>query len=579
MLRCALLLVVLSASSVAGAPIDLRFKDDHFLIRSLKDFPERKAIVIVFVDSGCPLAKRYFPTLQSLETTYRSKGVQFLAIHTDSTARLVEVAGLGLEHQLEFPIVRDIDGQCVAKLKVERTPEVVILDAEHKVRYQGRIDDQFRTSGSRNTPTRHDLREAIDDVLAGKEVRVPTTTVDGCLITKQESVNDPSITYSEHIAPIMNRYCVECHRADAVGPFVLTDFAAVKKRAKSIGEVVIDGQMPPWFGAPGHDHFANRRVPSASEREQVTKWVRSGMPEGDRSKLPKAPTFPDMRDGWQISKPDVILETQEFEIPAQGDVTYQYAVLPSVFFSESWLSEIQILPDNPRVVHHSNMAFASLSKQFDMSNFVTGYVPGGEPMELQNKVAYRLPKLSILALQIHFVTTGKPEKCKLRVGLKYANGEVRQQLRFLLFDPHRFQIPAHAPAHRVDAQYTLDCNAVGVGLFTHMHLRGKSMTFRATPPTGEKKTLLMIPNYDFEWQIPYVWEPEKHRFPKGTKIECSATYDNSAFNPFNPAPDKVVRYGDQTRDEMMNGFFFYVDADENLKLDIDGKTGQPKVKK
>jgi hypothetical protein len=112
-----------------------------------------------------------------------------------------------------------------------------------------------------------------------------------------------------------------------------------------------------------------------------------------------------------------------------------------------------------------------------------------------------------------------------------------------------------------------------------MHVRGKDMTFTAHRPDGRDETLLMIPNYNFDWQVPYRWETGKKRLPKGTRIDCVAHFDNSAFNPFNPDPKVAVRFGLQTYQEMMFGFFFYTAADEKLEMKIDPKTGVVKEKK
>ena len=175
-----------------------------------------------------------------------------------------------------------------------------------------------------------------------------------------------------------------------------------------------------------------------------------------------------------------------------------------------------------------------------------------------------------------YVTTGKPEKCRLSVGLKYASGKVDKHLHFLYVVDTRFAIPPGAPAHPVKSSRTLPCEAEGVGLFSHMHTRGRDMTFTAHYPDGKSETLLLIPNFNFDWQMPYIYAPGKRIFPKGTRIECVAHYDNSGFNPFNPDPKATVREGQQTFHEMMNGFFFYVDRGEKLGLDIDGKTGRVK---
>jgi hypothetical protein len=112
-----------------------------------------------------------------------------------------------------------------------------------------------------------------------------------------------------------------------------------------------------------------------------------------------------------------------------------------------------------------------------------------------------------------------------------------------------------------------------------MHVRGRDMTFRAHYPGGKSETLLLIPNYNFDWQTAYRWAPGKKRLPKGTRLEAVAHYDNSAFNPFNPNPRATIRFGQQTFHEMMNGFVFYMDAGEKLGLEIDGKTGRVKKTK
>ena len=107
-----------------------------------------------------------------------------------------------------------------------------------------------------------------------------------------------------------------------------------------------------------------------------------------------------------------------------------------------------------------------------------------------------------------------------------------------------------------------------------MHLRGKNTTFYAHYPDGRKETLLVIPNYSFDWQMPYLYPPGAKRLPAGTRIECVSQFDNSAFNPFNPDPAATVEYGPQTFHEMMDGYIFYLDEAESLNIAVDPKTGQ-----
>jgi Copper type II ascorbate-dependent monooxygenase, C-terminal domain len=284
-------------------------------------------------------------------------------------------------------------------------------------------------------------------------------------------------------------------------------------------------------------------------------------------------------DRWLIGKPDLELKAPQHDIPAAGLVDYKYITLPYLFLADTWMQGIQILPDNPRSVHHCNMAYLIATDKAKRPHFITGTVPGGEPMTLEHGVAFHIPRGSILILQIHYVTTGKPEKCQIAVGFKYAGGKVDKQLRHVVLNAKdRFAIPPGAPAFPIRDTRVLDCDAEGVGLFVHMHVRGRDMTFRATRPGAEAETLLLVPNYNFDWQMPYRWKPGAMVFPKGTRLEAVAHYDNSPFNPYNPDPTATVKYGQQTQDEMFNGYVFFTDANERLGLEVDPKSGRVKGK-
>ena len=567
---------------------NLTFKDIHYLPRSLDDFSNKKAFVLAFTTTSCPVVQRYLPVLKQLEKEYRGKGVQFLAINVGPDDTILELAAQAVRFEMEFPFVKDFDGGCVRTLGVQRTPEVAVLDGRRMLRYRGRIDDQYRLGGTRESAGHHDLKDALDAILAGKEVPTRETPVDGCLITASEArTPKTNVTFAENIAPILRERCQGCHRPDTSAPFSLITYKQVAAKADAIAEVVAEGRMPPWYASEEAGHFINRRTLSAEERDTLVDWVRAGKPLGDETKLPRTPLETKADGKWLIGKPDLILSAPKDDLPASGDIPYKYVPLPYtkglsmpyVFTEDTWMQGIQILPDNPRTVHHCNMLYMIPGEKAKKTNFITGTVPGGSPMILENQVGFLIPKGAILILQIHYVSTGKPEKCQINVGFRYARGVVEKRLRHTLMDDNSFAIPPGAPAHPVGSSRVLDCDAVGIALFVHMHVRGRDMTFRAHYPDGKSETLLVVPNYSFDWQIPYIWEPGKKRFPKGTKLEVVAHYDNSRFNPYNPDPNKTVKEGPQTRDEMLNGFFFYTDANEKLQLEIDPKTGRVRTEK
>lgn len=560
------------------------FKDIRFLPRTLSDLGEKKAFVIVFTTLDCPVVQRYLPRIKELEAKYRDQSVQFLALNVGPKDKLIEVAQQGLDFDLPFHIGKDFDGEAVAALGVQRTPEVVVLDGAGTLKYRGRIDSQYRLGGVKPDTGREDLKEAIEDVLAGRDVKVAETPVDGCRITP--AIVKPAaekVTYADHIDPLMRQYCQECHREGTTAPFTLLGYDDADANAEMIAEVVREQRMPPLYASEQHGHFSNRVEMKPEEIELVLAWVNSGREKGDLSKLPPPQEFADTE--WRIGEPDVIYTIpKKVKVPADGIVAYKYIFLPHVFKHDTWVQGIEILPGNPRILHHANLAAvkmgggkAGAGATDNEAAFITGYVPGGVPMVLDPGTAFKIPKGSVLVLQSHYVTTGKEgEEDETRVGLVYAKGTIQKEVKHFRVTTGKFAIPPGDAHHPVVAQRTLDCDATGLGMFVHMHVRGKDMTFRAHYPDGKTETILSVPNYNFDWQLAYRWPTEFARFPKGTKIECTAHYDNSPFNPYNPDPTATVREGQQTHEEMMYGFFFYMDDAEYLNIEVDPKTGEGK---
>ena len=240
---------------------NLTFKDIHYLTRSLDDFPKAKVFVVAFTSTSCPVVQRYLPVLRDLDKEFRGKDVQFLSVNEGADDSILAVASQAVQHDVPFPFVKDFDGSCAAALGVDRTAEVVVLDGKRNIRYRGRIDDQHRLGGTRATPTRRDLAEAISSVLAGKEVTVATTTVDGCPITKVATASTTTkMTFAHDVAPVLQKYCTECHRPGTTAPFSLLTYEDAKAHSAEITEVVSDGRMPPWFASEQFGHFTNRRV-------------------------------------------------------------------------------------------------------------------------------------------------------------------------------------------------------------------------------------------------------------------------------------------------------------------------------
>ncbi len=557
-----------------GSVVDATFTDLRWQQRTLGELGAERATVLFFATIECPIVQRYLPRIGQLARDHAADGVVVLVVNVGAGDDLVDAAGEVASKAPAAVFGKDFDLAFARACGVDRAAAVVVLDAARRIVYRGRVDDQHGYGGSRVAPSRADLQVALDELLRGEPVAVASTPVTGCLVTvPAPTTPEPAPTWARDVGPILHRHCVECHRPGGEAPFALVDEAQAKKHAAMIAEVVEQGRMPPWYGSRRHGTFVNHRGLAAPERDTVRAWVAAGTPSGDRRELPPAPALP--ADEWRIGEPDVVIAMKApVRLPAEGPIPYQYFLLPYRFEHDTWVESIEIRPDNERSLHHCNLARVKLGEKFSQEGFVTGYVPGGDPLVMDPGVAVRIPAGSVLALQAHYVATGEPEQDRIRVGLRFPRARVDHEMQVAICADFRFVIPPGARAHPVRATRTLRDDAVGIGMFVHMHLRGRDLLAVATAPDGSAETLLLVPNYNFDWQQSYRWPRGAKTFARGTRLEALAHFDNSTWNPFNPDPTATVRFGQETTDEMMYLFVFWYARHEALGHSIDPTNGR-----
>jgi peroxiredoxin len=560
------LAVALTFSTFAAAveaPIgDFALADYRGKTVALADFRDKSLLVVAFVGTECPLAKLYGPRLAELAKEYEPKGVAFLGIDANAQDGMTQIAAFARQHGIAFPVLKDLNNLATDRFAAKRTPEVFVLDAKRVVRYRGRIDDQYAVGIQRDKPQSRDLTAALDELLADKTVSTPVTEVVGCLIGRtKQPVADSPVTFAKDIAPLFNRRCVECHRAGEIGPFSLTEYKKAAGWAEMIAEVVEDGRMPPWHADPKFGHFANDRRLTDAEKKLIRTWVDNGAPAGDLAKLPPTPKF---TDGWQLPKPPdkiITMRTTPADVPATGAVKYQYFIAPTNFKEDKWVSAIEVQPGNRAVVHH--ILVLGL-KPGDRSGdgggtrgYLAAYVPGLRPMPFLAGMAKKIPAGTTLVFQVHYTPNGTKQTDLSRIGFVFADPKtITHEVRTTSAVSRGIAIPPNDPDYQLEAT-TSRGSADGtllLGFMPHMHLRGKAFSYEAMYPDGKHEMLLDVPNYDFNWQTSYrLAEPQK--LPSGTKVHAVAHYDNSAENPANPDPEKLVRWGEQTWNEMMIGYY------------------------
>ena len=375
----------------------------------------------------------------------------------------------------------------------------------------------------------------------------------------QAAVNVP-VTYAKQVSRLVQTNCESCHRPGQIAPFSLTNYRQVKAWSKMIKEVVQNKRMPPWHADPGVGHaFGNDRSLTPEEIDTLVSWIDHGMPLGDEADLPDKIEYV---SDWRIGQPDMVFEMpEEYVVEPVGVVAYQYFTTETNFTEDKWITMSECRPGNAKVVHHiiifvrdPKNSRESLATSEGGQGFFDAYAPGSEAMVLKPGSARKIPAGASLIWQMHYTPTGKREADRSQFAIKFADGPINTQVTTTEAINTGFEIPAHASNHRVEAELTFSKGATIFSLSPHMHYRGKAFDYVLVYPDGREDKLLQISRYDFGWQTTYELAEPVH-VPAGAKMKCVAHFDNSEDNPYNPQPGKAVRWGDQTWEEMMIGFF------------------------
>ncbi len=570
---------------------------------TLYSFVGKKAIVLVFLGTDCPIGNLYVPRLVELNRAYQSKGVIVLGINSNAHESEQDVAKYVREMGIDFPVLKDPQNIVSDSLLVERTCETLLLDGVGRIKYRGAIDDQHLQGKSKAAPEASYLREALDALLENKPIKVPATRVVGCLLdrvdpkpveaAKAPRVRAPipslgaaleardraqpakvgAVTYAADVSRVIQEKCQACHRPNQVGPFSLLTYDDARKHSAMIREVVDDRRMPPWHADPRYGHFSNDRSLTAKERATLLAWVDQGTPLGDLKDLPATSTFP---QGWSIGQPDVVFELPEtYYVPAQGVVSYVYFRIPTNFKEDRWVQAAEAVPGDASVVHHIVVYLMDrnrMGRGRGPGEHFCGYAPGDLGMILPEGTAKKIPAGTELLLQVHYTPNGRVRSDRSKVGLVFSKTKPTRQAYTIGIANPDLLLPAGRDDVAVSSEIVVNQDMRLVSFMPHMHLRGKDFKYTVTKPGEAPQVVLSVPAYDFGWQTYYVLK-EPIDLPKGSRIDCLAHFDNSSNNPYNPDPKKLVRWGEQTFEEMMIG---YVDLDVPVgSPPIDGSELRP----
>ena len=416
-------------------------------------------------------------------------------------------------------------------------------------------------------------------------------------------------TFNEDVAPILFDQCASCHRPGEIAPMPLLSYGDARPWARAIRSKVVAREMPPWGADPHYGEFSNERRLTQKQIDTIAAWADAGAPEGAGTP-PELPVFSDATSGFMEREPDLVIEMPvEIEIPAEGEIPMFLLWHKAPFGADKFFEAVEMRPSNRAVTHHSSVRAGpvpdnwrigtgpawpggpvvedavllpleeGLEATSDSSRrnfYFCCYVPGGGSQRYAPGTAKRLRPTDHINWRMHYTVNGKPEKDRHTLGLWYASEPVTHEVITLsggggsvviadedeLLDREkRPNIPAFADNWRIDGISAFPNAVTLLGLWPHMHVRGKDMKYVVTYPDGREETLLDVPNYEFEWQF-YYELAEPLRLPAGSVMRVTAHYDNSRGNRGNPTPEKEVIWGDQSWQEMFTPFVDLTIEDE-----------------
>ncbi len=554
---------------LSALPVDFALPDREGTQRRLDDWRDRQLVVAAFLSADCPVAKAYAGRLAELAQRYQGRGVGFVGIDPCRHDDAKDVARFEHEHRLPFPVLLDPALEAADRFGARRVPEVFVLDERRMVRYRGRIDDQDAPGAHRPQPRRHDLVNALEDLLAGRPVRVAITEPAGCPIDRPRATSE-AFTYYRNVRPILQQKCVVCHQQGGIAPFALTSYGAASRWAGAMSEVVRDRIMPPWSADPRYGKFANDPTLTDREREVLMAWSAGGAPAGDPATAP--PPLPVVAAlERHIGPPDLEVALPEpVLVPAEGVIPYQHIEVDPGFTEDRWIQAADVIPGNRRVVHHVNVYLkpphhSKAATQGELQSLcLIAYAMGTPPLRLPEGMAKKVPKGWKFLFVIHYTPIGTEQTDQTRLALRFADPKrVRQEVATNILLDEKFVIPPHAADYRLVHERRFDRDVLLLALFPHMHLRGVSFRYEVDYPDGRTETLLYVPKWDFNWQHRYELATPL-RLPASSVLRGIAVYDNSANNPNNPDPSAEVHVGLQTTDEMFNGYYDFCLADQDL---------------
>ena len=551
---------------------------ERFRLSELKD---KKAVVLIMRDRGCPTSGKYGPHLARLETQYSKLGIQFIYIYVGQLDSLSHGKKDLKEFNFKAPYVIDIKQTIVNAVSAQTASEVLILTPNNrKLIYRGPLNDQNHLLNSVSTVKNNSVSSILDAIISGKKLSSKGVPAPECIIVR------PAIKrklFYKDVAPIISRKCSVCHNPSGSGFINYVTYEDIVKRSAIFNYVIENNLMPPWYVDPNTGPWQDDLSLTSTEKAMLLKWIDDGYPKTKRKFKPlwkkkarKAKTI----DNYTIRLPEKV------EIPAEGLNKYKHFIIPTYFREDKWIDNIEFFL-KPKIIHHIILFIMDNSFPYhkdlslinirDYAAHSLGVVLSASPnrQNLLNRknnnknIGYRLIKKSKMVLEIHYESIGqKIVDDYTHVKINFHKKKPKYKIITHTLKTKNINIAPNKFNYRINMSYKLKKTRYFLGIFPHMHLRGKASSLYITSPDGHKKKVFGIDPYLANFQRYYeLKSPVK--IMKGSILECINWFDNSISNPTNPAPGKHATWGKFLENEMSECYIkFLTLSDSNEQSSI-----------
>jgi hypothetical protein len=405
------------------------------------------------------------------------------------------------------------------------------------------------------------------------------------LLSLQLPLQAQEPTWADDIACIIYQNCSSCHNDEGVGPFSLMSYSDAYNFRSSIRYFVEEEIMPPFPADPEYADYLNVTKLSDAEKQAILDWIDAGAPPGN---LDYAADAPIIEPQLAIPDPDMTVQFEAYTSNALTTDDYRCLVGELEHTGNLWIQGLEVIPSNPKIVHHSLLAaepigFGSIQDFFDpgpgyacfgrvgswQSIDLGGWSPGYQAPIYPDGFAFKLAgTYDDLIIQNHYPlgSAGQSDSSLVHIKLADSSSNPRTLVRWELINHYNTLLngPLFIPANEERtfyARYDLQEPMTVLSVAPHMHLIGSSIEVKARLPWGDTIGIVKVDDWNFEWQLEYEFR-QPLTLPPGTMIVAKAVYDNTEDNPQNPYdPPQDIEAGPNSTDEMLLVYFTYAKSD------------------